>query len=132
MNTADTIEERIAQSRTQLFKVVFPNTTNHYHTLFGGNAMQLMDEAAFICATRFSRKKVVTISSGKIDFKEPIPADTIMELVAEVIRIGNTSLDVKVDIFQEEMYHEHSRKKSITGVFTFVALNDNNQPTQVI
>lgn len=126
------LKHRIEQSRTHVFKVVFPNTTNHYDTLFGGNAMQLMDESAFIAATRFCRKKVVTVSSGKIDFKEPIPANTIVELVAEVVRIGKTSLDVKVDIFQEDMYIEDTRKKSISGTFTFVALDMNNKPTQII
>lgn len=130
MTTA--IKERSEASRTRLFKVVFPNTTNHYHTLFGGEAMKLMDEVAFIAATRFCRKKVVTISSGKIDFKEPIPADTIIELVAEVTKIGTTSLEVKVEIFQEEMYQENTRKNSITGVFTFVALDKNNKSTNVL
>ena len=50
-----TIEEKIKQSETRIFKAVFPNTTNHYDTLFGGTAMALMDEVAFIAATRFAR-----------------------------------------------------------------------------
>lgn len=126
------IKNRIQESRTQIFKVVFPNTTNHYHTLFGGTAMHLMDEVAFITATRFSRKKVVTISSSQIDFKEVIPADTIIELIGEVIEIGNTSLKVNVEIYQEDMYEDNTRKKSINGVFTFVALNDENKPTAIL
>lgn len=126
------ISERIGLSRTSIFKVVFPNTTNHYDTLFGGTAMNMMDEAAFIAATRFSRKKVVTISSDKIDFNEPIPAGTIVELVAEVIDIGTTSLKVKVDLFQEEMYKDTPQRKSISGVFTFVALDENNKKTRVL
>ena len=126
------IKERIEASRTRLFKVVFPNTTNHYHTLFGGTAMRLMDETAFIAATRFCRKKVVTISSGKIDFNEPIPADTIIELVAEVTKMGTTSIEVKVEIFQEKMYQENTKRNSITGIFTFVALDKNNKPTNVL
>ncbi|MDT3409111.1 UNVERIFIED_CONTAM: acyl-CoA hydrolase [Pseudacidovorax intermedius] len=65
-----TTEERIEASETRIFKAVFPNTTNHYDTLFGGTAMQLMDEVAFITATRFARKRVVTVSSDKIDFKK--------------------------------------------------------------
>ena len=50
-------EERIAKSETHIFKAVFPNSTNHYDTLFGGTAMHAMDEVAFITATRFSRQK---------------------------------------------------------------------------
>ena len=126
------ILKRIEKSRTSIFKVVFPNTTNHYDTLFGGTAMNMMDEVAFIAATRFSRKKVVTISSDKIDFNEPIPAGTIVELVAEVIDIGTTSLKVKVDLFQEEMYRVTPQRKSISGVFTFVALDENNKKTRVL
>lgn len=126
------ISKKIKQSRTSIFKVVFPNTTNHYDTLFGGTAMNMMDEVAFIAATRFSRKKVVTISSDKIDFNQPIPAGTIVELVAEVVAIGTSSLKVKVDLFQEEMYKNIPQRKSITGVFTFVALDENNKKTKVL
>jgi len=126
-----TVEEKIKQSETRLFKVVFPNTTNHYDTLFGGTAMHLMDEVAFITATRFSRKKMVTVSSSQIDFHESIPADTIIELVGKVVRVGNTSLDVEVIIFQEEMYVE-SRRKSIQGIFTMVAVDDQRKPVPVL
>ena len=123
-------QERIEQSETRIFKVVFPNTTNHYDTLFGGTAMQLMDEVAFITATRFCRKKVVTVSSSKIDFNDSIPADTIIELVGRVVKVGNTSMDVQVQIFKEEMYEE-GRKKAIEGLFTFVAIDDDRKPTPI-
>lgn len=63
------LEQRKQNSETRIFKAVFPNTTNHYDTLFGGTAMQLMDEVAFIAATRFSRQRMVTVSSDRIDFK---------------------------------------------------------------
>src|SRR3977135_2401254 len=97
---------QIDQSETRIFKAVFPDSTNHYDTLFGGTAMQLMDEVAFITATRYTRKKVVTVSSDKIDFNQSIPAGTIIELVGKVIQTGRTSLKVFVEIFVEEMYTE--------------------------
>lgn len=124
------IEERIEKSRTTIFKAVFPNTTNHYDTLFGGTAMQLMDETAFIAATRYSRQQMVTVSSDKIDFKKPIPAGTIVELVGYVTKVGNTSLKVRVDIFVEEMYTDH-REKAVSGEFTFVAIDENKQPIRI-
>ena len=125
-----TLEEKIKASETRIFKAVFPNTTNHYDTLFGGTAMLLMDEVAFITATRFTRKRCVTVSSDRIDFKIPIPAGTIIELVGKVSKIGNTSLDVKVDIYIEQMDHEGS-EKAISGSFTFVALDENKKPTGI-
>ena len=125
------LEERILQAETRIFKTVFPSTTNHYDTLFGGTAMLMMDEVAFIAATRFTRKRCVTVSSDKIDFKMPIPAGTIIELVGKVSKIGTTSLDVKVEIYIEQMY-ENKREKAITGSFTFVAIDDDKKPTKIL
>ncbi|TYP99129.1 acyl-CoA hydrolase [Tenacibaculum adriaticum] len=126
-----TVEERIEQSKTQIFKAVFPNTTNHYDTLFGGTAMQLMDEVAFITATRFSRQRMVTVSSDRIDFKKPIPAGTLVELIGKVTYLGNTSLKVRVDIFVEQMYSDH-REKAVSGEFTFVAIDQEKKPIKIL
>lgn len=123
--------ERIEQSKTSIFKAVFPNTVNHYDTLFGGTALSLMDEVAFISATRFSRKRMVTVSTDRIDFDHPIPAGTIIELVGQVVKVGNKSLKVQVDIYLEEMYSSH-REKAISGLFTFVALDENKKSTSVL
>ena len=124
-------DDLIKASETRIFKAIFPNTTNHYNTLFGGTALHMMDEASFICATRFSRKKVVTISTDKIDFTKPIPEGTIVELVAKVNKVGRTSCVVKVDIFMEKMY-DQSRELSVTGFFTFVAVNEDMKPVPIL
>lgn len=125
------LEQRIESSETRIFKAVFPNTTNHYDTLFGGTAMQLMDEVAFITATRFSRLRMVTVNSDKIDFNKPIPSGTIAELIGKVIYLGNTSLKVRVNIFIEEMYSD-VREKAISGEFTFVAIDENKKPVSIL
>ncbi|RYM34061.1 acyl-CoA thioesterase [Brumimicrobium glaciale] len=125
-----TLEERKAAAETRIFKAVFPNTTNHYDTLFGGTALQLMDEVAFICATRFSRQKVVTVSSDRVDFKKPIPSGTLVELVANVHKVGKTSIVVSVEIFVEEMYSE-KREQAVHGTFTMVAVDDEKNPVAV-
>ncbi len=125
------IEKLKVASETRIFKAVFPNTTNHYDTLFGGTALHMMDEASFICATRFSRKRVVTISTDKIDFTKPIPQGTIIELVARVEKVGRTSCVVRVDIFKEDMYNEE-REMAVTGFFTFVAIDENKKPIPMI
>jgi acyl-CoA hydrolase len=121
---------RIDQSETRIFKAVFPDSTNHYDTLFGGTAMQLMDEVAFIAATRYTRKKVVTVSSDKIDFAKAIPAGTIIELIGRVAHVGNTSLKVAVEVFVEDMYTD-GRERAIHGTFTFVAIDDNKKPVTI-
>ena len=125
------IERRKKAAETHVFKAIFPNTTNHYDTLFGGTALQWMDEVAFITATRFSRRKMVTVSSDKVDFREPIPGGTIVELVGHITRLGSTSMDVQVDIYVEEMY-SNSRHKAISGSFTMVAINDFKKPVPIL
>jgi len=123
-------QERRDQSVTRIFKAVFPDSTNHYDTLFGGTAMALMDEVAFITATRYSRQRMVTVSSDRIDFKRPIPAGTIIELVGMVSYVGNTSLKVKVEVFIEQMYSSE-RDRAISGEFTFVAIDENKRAAKI-
>jgi acyl-CoA hydrolase len=126
-----TIAEKIKNSQTSIFRTVFPNSTNHYDTLFGGTAMHMMDEVAFITATRFSRQIMVTVSSDRIDFKKPIPSGTIVELIGKVVHVGNTSLRVNVEIYIERMYEE-GRELAVHGDFTFVAIDEFKKPVKVI
>ncbi|WP_239090296.1 acyl-CoA thioesterase [Marinomonas ostreistagni] len=129
MNTL-LIQKREEISETRVAKMVFPSTTNHYDTLFGGEALKWMDEVAYIAATRFARKQVVTISTEQVDFKRPIPSGILVELVARVVDVGRTSLKVEVTIFLEELYSD-KREKAITGHFNFVAIDENKKPTPI-
>ena len=123
-------ESKIKDSETHVFKVVFPNMTNHHNTMFGGTVMEMMDEVAFMTATRFARKSFVTVSCDRIDFKKPIPADTLVELIGKVKYVGNSSLKVNVEVFVEEMYEE-KREKAVSGDFTLVALDENKKPVKI-
>ena len=125
-----TVARRIEQAEARVIKAVFPSITNHHNTLFGGEALAWMDETAFIAATRFCRKTLVTVSSDRIDFKKPIPAGSLAELIARVIHVGNTSMKVEVNIFVEDMYQD-KREHAIRGVFTFVAVDEDRKPTQI-
>ena len=125
------VAKRIEYALTRVTKTVFPGRTNHHNTLFGGEALAWMDEVAFIAATRFCRKPLVTVCSDRVDFKESIPAGTIIELVARIAHVGRTSIKVDVDIFVENMYDD-DQHKAISGNFTFVALGPDRKPTPVL
>lgn len=126
-----TIAARIEKTQSRITKAIFPFTTNHHNTLFGGQALAWMDEAAFIAATRFCRKRLVTVSSDRIDFNHPIPGGSLVELVGKVVHVGNTSIKVEVNIFVEDMYQDKC-EKAITGSFSFVAVDENGKPTPVL
>jgi acyl-CoA hydrolase len=125
------MSNKINESETRIFKAVFPNTTNHYDTLFGGTAMSLMDEVAFITATRYARRKVVTVSSDKIDFTKPIPSGTLIEVIGRVVSVGRSSMKVRVELYVEQMYSDH-RELAVTGVFTLVAIDENKRPMKIV
>ncbi|MBL1416233.1 MAG: acyl-CoA thioesterase [Moritella sp.] len=125
------IEERFKRAETRVCKAVFPSTVNHHDTLFGGQALSWMDETAFIAATRFCHKPLVTVSSDRIDFSHPIPAGSIVELVGSIDKVGRTSIRVKVDIFVESMTEE-GRTKAISGMFSLVAVDENRKPTPIM
>ena len=126
-----TLEERIQLAETRVCTTVFPFLTNHHDTLFGGKAMAIMDEVSFMAGTRFCRKRLVTVSTDRIDFEKAIPSGSIIEAVAKVASVGRTSLKVKVEIYLEKMYEE-GRELAIQGMFTFVALDDDKKPIPVL
>lgn len=125
------ILRRIELSETRVTKAVFPPTTNHHNTLYGGTALAWMDEVSFIAATRFCRLPLVTVSSDRIDFKHAIPAGSIVELIGRVIKVGNTSLKVEVEVFVESMCSD-ARERAISGVFSFVAIDERKKPVPVL
>lgn len=109
---------------------VFPADTNHYHTLFGGTAMAWMDQAAFICATRWCRRKVVTVHTGEINFTCAVPEGSIVELVAQVVKTGRTSMTVSVEMYVEPMDQE-DRILASKGEFVLVSLDSFGRPAEV-
>lgn len=125
------IQRRTELSETRVTKAVFPPTTNHHNTLFDGTALAWMDEVSFIAATRFCRLPLVTVSSDRIDFKHAIPAGSIVELIGRVIKVGTTSLKVEVEVFVESMSSD-ARVRAISGVFSFVAIDEQQKPVPVL
>jgi len=125
-----TKEEKILACRTSVFKTVFPDITNHHNTMFGGAVMAMMDEIAFITATRYARKAFVTVGSDKISFIKPIPAGSFVELIGTIIHVGNTSIKVLVEAYVEDMYSDY-REKASTGEFTLVAVDKNMKPVKI-
>ena len=124
------LEEKIKLSETRQFKMVFPCTLNANDSLFGGMAMQWMDEVAYITALRFTRKQMVTVSADKIKFYLPIKSDSIIEIIGKVIHVGNAKIEILVEIFSEEMY-ENIREKAIEATFVFAAVNIDNKPIAI-
>lgn len=114
----------------RLIEMVFPEQTNHYGTLFGGQALALMDKAAFVVASRYARRAVVTASSEKVDFHVPVKQGQLVELVARIVATGRTSMTVSGDLFAEDLL-TGDRQLGTHGKFVLVALDAHHHPTTV-
>ena len=113
-----------------LTQIVFPSQVNHYGTLHGGYALQWMDQAAWICATRYSRKTMVTIASDRVEFKKPVYEGAIVMLKAHISRVGRTSVTVDVEM-HAELPLTGERFLATRGQFVMVALDEKGKPTPV-
>lgn len=114
----------------RLIEMVFPEQTNHYGTLFGGQALAFMDKAAFVVASRYARRAVVTASSEKCDFHVPVRQGQLVELVARITATGKTSLTVEVDLYSEDLL-TGDRQLGTRGRFVMVALDAHGRPAAV-
>jgi len=129
--TLNFMEELINQSETHQFRAIFPDTLNGNNTLFGGLAMQWMDEVAFITATRITRQRMFTINTENIRFLKAVTPDSIVEVIGRVEKAGAVKLRVKVEIYAEEMFGYH-RDLAIEGVFVFASLDENRNPVRIV
>jgi len=115
-----------AYART--LQLVFPGDTNHLGQLFGGNAMSIMGKAAYIAASRHTRFDVGMAASDKIDFIAPTLEGEMLDVIAEVIKVGRTSMTVSV-LAEAEDLMTGERRKVGTADYVMVALDDEGRPT---
>ncbi|WP_024576529.1 MULTISPECIES: acyl-CoA thioesterase [unclassified Afipia] len=116
-----------AARETRFVEMVFPGLSNHYGTLFGGDALKLMGKAAFVAAARHARCNVVMAASDRIEFHQPIPMGQLIEIVARVAREGRNSMTVSVEMIREDLAGEQ-RNVVTRGNFEMVAVNDRGRP----
>lgn len=128
MSQDHTQERRPTQ--LSMVEMVFPDHTNHYGTLFGGQALAMMDKAAFVVASRYARRAIVTASSERVDFQQPVRQGQLVDLTAKIVGTGRTSIKVEVELIAEDLL-SGDRRLCTRGVFVMVALDSNGQPVEV-
>lgn len=119
-----------APIEARLLEMVFPDHTNHLGTLFGGQALAWMDKAAFIVASRYARRTVVTARSEEVNFRVPVRTGQLVELVASVVKVGRSSMHVEVEMTAEDPL-SGDRRVCTTGRFVMIALDSNGSPTAI-
>ncbi len=116
---------------TRQCRIVLPCYLNDHETLFGGTALQWMDEVAYIEATRFTRKKMVTTSVEEVKFEHSIRKGDIVEIIARVINTGHVKIKIQVEMIVEVM-HTGDRKRAVKAFYNFVSLDANDNPVRLM
>ena len=119
------------QHRTAtLLEIVYPGQTNSQGTLFGGHALSLMDRLAFILASRFTRRPVVTACSEKVEFLTPVKEGELIELNGSVVHVGRSSLRLRIEMYREDL-PSGDRSLCTTGEFVMVAVDESGSPAPI-
>ena len=111
--------------------VPMPADSNHNGDIFGGWIMAQVDVAGGIVAGRVARGRVATVSVNSFVFKQPVQIGDVLSLYADVLRIGNTSITVDVQVFAERGRQEAKIVKVTEAVLTYVAIDLKGKPRRV-
>jgi acyl-CoA hydrolase len=120
----------MSYSRAELTTLVMPHMLNVLNDLFGGHLLALVDQAASVAAIRHAGGPAVTVSFDRVDFKERIPVGRLVNCVATVDFVGNSSMDVSVDVYAETVA-TGERRHTHTARIVFVAIDDAGRPRRV-
>tara|TARA_B110000116_G_scaffold255647_1_gene254155 strand:- start:354 stop:794 length:441 start_codon:yes stop_codon:yes gene_type:complete len=113
-----------------MHELVLPNETNVHGNIFGGKVMYYMDMCAAMSAYKHARKPVVTASVDRLNFLAPAKMGDIIILKSSVNYTSKSSMEVGVRIESENPL-TGKIKHTASAYLTFVALNQDNKPTEV-
>ncbi|SMG52766.1 acyl-CoA thioesterase [Arenibacter troitsensis] len=108
------------QSRISITELMLPSHSNFGGKVHGGHILNLMDQIAFACASKHSRKYCVTASVNKVDFLNPIEVGELITLKASVNYTGRTSMVIGVRV-ESENVTTGKKKHCNSSYFTMVA-----------
>lgn len=133
-NTASPNPEpvRLPTDRELVLRVMpMPADTNGNGAIFGGWIMAQMDLAGSVLPAKLSRGRVTTVAVNEFVFKQPVSVGDLLSFYAHVVRVGNTSITVRIEVYAERNPADPQVVKVTEAVFTYVAIDDNGQPRQV-
>ena len=111
--------------------LMMPRDTNAQGTIFGGVILSYIDQAGAIEARRQGLQTMVTVAMDKIAFHEPVFVGDLVSFWTETLRIGNTSITVKVvvDVIRGA---DPNRKMLVTEAqVVYVNLGEDRKPKRI-
>ena len=109
-------------------EMVLPPLSNHYGTLFAGQALALMSKAAFVTASRHAGHDVVMARCSQVDFLAPVPQGRALELSSQVVRSGRSSMSVQVTGLMAPQRPDTAPVEVLRGMFEMVCVDAQGRP----
>ena len=126
---AERAMKRVSDSYTTQVQLLTQGNLNGFNRLFGGKLMSWMDIVAGVTARRHSERNVTTVCVEELVFRAPAHANDTLMITGHICYVGRTSMDVCVKVYIEAL--SGNRKLINTAHFVMVALDENEQPTEV-
>ena len=124
-------EGRLPDREPVLRVVPMPSDANYAGDIFGGWIMSQVDIAGSISALRRAKGRVATIAVNSFQFKQPVLVGDLVSFYAKVIRVGNTSITVDVEVYSQRSRQIEECVKVTEAVLTYVAVDGNRKPRKV-
>lgn len=122
--------KKVSETLVLRTELVLPNDTNTLGNLMGGKLLHWMDIITAISAQKCSNRVVVTASVDFVEFRSPIKLGEIVILESRVTRVFNTSMEVRVDVWGENLQTGEKRKCN-SAYYTFVAVDQSGNTIPV-
>lgn len=115
----------------QLRVMPMPADANVYGDVFGGWIMAQVDIAGSLIATRIANGRVATIAVNSFLFKHPVFVGDLLSFYADIVKIGNTSITVNVEVYAERNRLQAETVKVTEATLTYVATDAKRKPRPV-
>jgi acyl-CoA thioesterase YciA len=127
------MNDRLPENEVPAIRVVaMPANTNASGDIFGGWIMSQVDLAASIVAYQETKGRVVTVAVNSFAFKHPVFVGDLISCYAKVLKIGNTSMTIEVDVYAQRSREADNVIKVTEAVLTFVAVDENRRPRTIV
>ncbi len=112
---------------------LLPRDTNSAGTIFGGVILSYIDMAGAIEAHRHTRmERFVTVAMREVIFHKPVFVGDLVSFYAETVRVGNTSITIRVIVEAERVSLSTERVRVTEAEVIYVAVDANRQKTKII
>jgi acyl-CoA thioesterase YciA len=111
--------------------VAMPSDSNYTGDVFGGWIMAQVDIAGSIPALHRAQGRVATVAVNSFLFKQPIFVGDVVSFYTKILKVGNTSITVEVEVFAQRDPANPTCVKVTEATLTYVAVDDDRKPRLV-